>query len=53
MESFPARAMPNRIRYWDPLLARLFPPSTRILIRHDPRGPRVPFDVGKTEDRAD
>ena len=27
----------NRIRYWDPLLARLFPPSTRVLIRHDPR----------------
>jgi putative transposase len=28
----------NRIRYWDPLLARLFPPSTRVLIRHDPEG---------------
>jgi putative transposase len=27
----------NRIRYWDPLLARLFPPSTRVLVRHDPR----------------
>jgi Mu transposase, C-terminal len=27
----------NRIRYWDPLLARHFPPSTRVLIRHDPR----------------
>ena len=26
----------NRIRYWDPLLARLFPPSTRVLVRHDP-----------------
>jgi putative transposase len=27
----------NRIRYWDPLLARLFPPRTRVLVRHDPR----------------
>ena len=27
----------NRIRYWDPLLARLFPPTTRVLVRHDPR----------------
>ncbi len=26
-----------RSRYWDPLLARLFPPSTGVLIRHDPR----------------
>jgi putative transposase len=27
----------NRIRYWDPLLARLFPPTNRVLVRHDPR----------------
>ena len=27
----------NRIRYWDPVLSRLFPPSARILVRHDPR----------------
>jgi hypothetical protein len=27
----------NRIRYWDPLLARLFPPTSRVLVRHDPR----------------
>jgi putative transposase len=27
----------NRIHYWAPLLARLFPPSTCVLIRHDPR----------------
>jgi putative transposase len=27
----------NRIRYWDPILSRLFPPNSRILVRHDPR----------------
>lgn len=27
----------NRIRYWDPVLSRLFPPSARTLVRHDPR----------------
>jgi putative transposase len=27
----------NRIRYWDPILSRLFPPSARTLVRHDPR----------------
>jgi putative transposase len=27
----------NRIRYWDPVLSRLFPPRARILVRHDPR----------------
>lgn len=27
----------NRIRYWDPILSRLFPPSARVLVRHDPR----------------
>lgn len=28
----------NRIRYLDPVLSRLFPPSARALIRHDSRG---------------
>jgi putative transposase len=27
----------NRIRYWDPILSRLFPASARVLVRHDPR----------------
>ena len=27
----------GRIRYWDPLLSRLFPLGTRILVRFDPR----------------
>jgi predicted nucleic acid-binding protein len=27
----------NRIRYWGPILSRLFPPSARIFVRHDPR----------------
>jgi putative transposase len=27
----------NRIRYWDPILSRVFPPSARVLVRHDPR----------------
>jgi putative transposase len=27
----------NRIRYWDPVLSRIFPPSARVLVRHDPR----------------
>ncbi len=27
----------NRIRYWDPVLSRLYPPSARVLVRHDPR----------------
>jgi putative transposase len=27
----------NRIRYWDPILSRLFPPSSRVLVWHDPR----------------
>lgn len=27
----------NRIRYWDPVLSRLFPPSARVLVRYDPR----------------
>lgn len=27
----------GRIRYWDPLVARLFPLGTRILIRYNPR----------------
>ena len=26
----------GRIRYWDPLLTRLFPPGTRLLVRFDP-----------------
>jgi putative transposase len=27
----------NRIRYWNPILSRVFPPSARVLVRHDPR----------------
>ena len=27
----------NRIRYWAPILSRVFPPGARVLVRHDPR----------------
>ena len=27
----------NRIRYWNPVLSRVFPPRARVLVRHDPR----------------